>query len=101
MGWVVASACSKDHRANNPINYLEIYVSSDNQESITQIQKFMQYLNNNITGINKEMKYANIKDIIIRFYDGSGSLNHIYQGNDLNEERYDEIITKLNTEWRL
>ena len=97
MGWV-ASACDSKNNGVNPRNYLEIYVSPNNNFGIYQVKKFMQYLDYNITGITKEMKVTDRNDIIIRFYDSTGKLIHLYEDIDLNEEKYGQIITKINKE---
>ena len=52
MGWAIANACSsKECQRATPTNYLQILVSSGNQEAITQIKKFMQYVEQKVSGL--------------------------------------------------
>lgn len=96
MGWAIANACSsKECQRATPTNYLQILVSSGNQEAITQIKKFMQYVEQKVSGLLKDVKYANIKNIQIRYYNNSGKINELYQGNDLTEDKYENIISQI------
>ena len=96
MGWVIADAfCPKERTRANPNNCLEILVSSSDKESIAEIEKFMQYARENAPEIITGIKYANIKGINMRYTDKSGKLNEIYTGNNLNEEMYSDIISKI------
>ena len=96
MGWAIANACSsKECQRATPTNYLQILVSSGNQEAITQIKKFMQYVEQRVSGLLKDVNYANIKNIQIRYYNNSGKINELYQGNDLTEDKYENIISQI------
>ena len=96
MGWAIANACSsKECQRATPTNYLQILVSSGNQEAITQIKKFMQYVEQKVSGLLKDVKYANIRNIQIRYYNNSGKINELYQGNDLTEDKYENIISQI------
>ena len=96
MGWAIANACSsKECQRATPTNYLQILVSSGNQEAITQIKKFMQYVDQKVSGLLKDVNYANIKNIQIRYYNNSGKINELYQGNDLTEDKYENIISQI------
>ena len=96
MGWAIANACSsKECQRATHTNYLQILVSSGNQEALTQIKKFMQYVEQKVSGLLKDVNYANIKNIQIRYYNESGKLNELYQGNDLTEDKYENIISQI------
>ena len=96
MGWAIANACSnKGCERSTPTNYLEILVSSANQNAIAQIEKFMKYVEENISGLFKNVRYVNIKDIQIRYFDKAGKMNEVYKGEDLNEDKYENIISKI------
>ena len=96
MGWAIANACSsKECQRATPTNYLQILVSSGNQEAITQIKKFLQYVEQKVSGLLKDVNYANIKNIQIRYYNNSGKINELYQGNDLTEDKYENIISQI------
>ena len=96
MGWAIANACSsKECQRATPTNYLQILVSSGNQEAITQIKKFMQYVEQKVSGLLDDVNYANIKNIQIRYYNNSGKINELYQGNDLTEDKYENIISQI------
>ena len=96
MGWAIANACSsKECQRATPTNYLQILVSSGNQEALTQIKKFMKYVEQKVSGLLKDVNYANIKNIQIRYYNDSGKLNELYQGNDLTEDKYENIISQI------
>ena len=96
MGWAITNACSsKECQRATPTNYLQILVSSGNQEAITQIKKFMQYVEQKVSGLLKDVNYANIKNIQIRYYNNSGKINELYQGNDLTEDKYENIISQI------
>ena len=96
MGWAIANACSnKGCERSTPTNYLEIYVSSSNKNAITQIGNFVQYIEKNSNGLKKDVKFININDIRIRYYDNTGKMKEIYQGNDLSEDKYENIISQI------
>ena len=96
MGWAIANACGlNDHPKAIPTNYLEIYVSSSNKNAFTQIENFVQYIEKNSNGLKKDVKFININDIRIRYYDNTGKMKEIYQGNDLSEDKYENIITQI------
>ena len=96
MGWIIGQACgSKKNHRENPINYLEIIVSSENKQAIAQIEKFMKYLDQNVVGLLKGVDYADIDNIHIRYYDLSRRMKEIYQGNDLTEDKYAYIISQV------
>ena len=96
MGWAIANACSnKGCERSTPTNYLEILVSSTNQNAIAQIEKFMKYVEENISGLFKNVRYVNIKNIQIRHFDKAGKMNEVYKGEDLNEDKYENIISKI------
>ena len=99
MGWAINQACGqKQCQSANITNYLEIIVSSSNTQANAQIQQFIQYLEQNSKGINKGVRNANIDNIRIRYYDKTGKINEIYKGNDLNEDKYGNIMAQINQE---
>ena len=99
MGWAINQACGqKQCQSANITNYLEIIVSSSNTQANEQIQQFMQYLEQNSKGINKAVRNADIDNIRIRYYDKTGKINEIYKGNDLNEDKYGNIMAQINQE---
>jgi hypothetical protein len=49
-------------------------------------------------GLNKNVQFANIDNIRIRYYDNFGRMKEIYKGNDLNEDKYGNIISQINNE---
>ena len=99
MGWAINQACGqKQCQSANITNYLEIIVSSSNTQANEQIQQFMQYLEQNSKGINKGVRNADIDNIRIRYYDKTGKINEIYKGNDLNEDKYGNIMAQINQE---
>ena len=55
----------------------------------------MQYIDQNIKGINKSVRNADIDNIRIRYYDKTGKINEIYKGNDLSEDKYGNIIAQI------
>ena len=96
MGWAIKEACSpKQCDRVTPSNYLEVIVSSANKYAITQVEKFLQYIEKNFNGVSKGVKHANINDIRVRYYNPSGKLNELYQGTDLNEENYSSIVSQI------
>ena len=96
MGWAIANACglNKDQKAI-PSNYLEILVSSSNKNASTQGQNFIQYVEQNCKGLGKNMKFVNINNIRIRYYDNAGRMKEIYQGDDLTEDKYENIVSQI------
>jgi len=58
----------------------------------------MQYIEQNLKEINKNVTYANIDNIRIRYYDKTGKVNEIYRGYDLDEDKYGNIIAQINDE---
>ena len=99
MGWAINQACGqKQCQSANITNYLEIIVSSSNTQANAQIQQFIQYLEQNSKGINKGVRNADIDNIRIRYYDKTGKINEIYKGNDLNEDKYGNIMAQINQE---
>ena len=99
MGWAINQACGqKQCQSANITNYLEIIVSSSNTQANAQIQQFIQYLEQNSKGINKGVRNADIDNIRIRYYDKTGKINEIYKGNDLNEDKYGNIMAHINQE---
>ena len=99
MGWAINAACGpKEGQRANITNYLEIIVSSTNAQAITQIKQFMQYIEQNLKEINKNVTYADIDNIRIRYYDKTGKVNEIYRGYDLDEDKYGNIIAQINDE---
>ena len=99
MGWAINQACGqKQCQSANITNYLEIIVSSSNTQANEQIQQFMQYLEQNSKSINKGVRNADIDNIRIRYYDKTGKINEIYKGNDLNEDKYGNIMAQINQE---
>ena len=99
MGWAINAACGpKEGQRAKITNYLEIIVSSTNAQAITQIKQFMQYIEQNLKEINKNVTYANIDNIRIRYYDKTGKVNEIYRGYDLDEDKYGNIIAQINDE---
>ena len=99
MGWAINEACGqKQCQSANITNYLEIIVSSSNTQANAQIQQFIQYLEQNSKGINKGVRNADIDNIRIRYYDKTGKINEIYKGNDLNEDKYGNIMAQINQE---
>ena len=97
MGWAINQACGQKQSQSATItNYLEVIVSSSNTQANAQIEQFLQYLEKNIKGINKSVKNADIDNIRIRYYDKTGKINEIYKGNDLNEDKYGNIIAQIN-----
>ena len=99
MGWAINQACGqKQCQSANITNYLEIIVSSSNTQANEQIQQFMQYLEQNSKSINKAVRNADIDNIRIRYYDKTGKINEIYKGNDLNEDKYGNIMAQINQE---
>ena len=99
MGWAINQACGqKQCQSANITNYLEFIVSSSNTQANAQIQQFIQYLEQNSKGINKGVRNANIDNIRIRYYDKTGKINEIYKGNDLNEDKYGNIMAQINQE---
>ena len=96
MGWAINSACgSKQCQSATITNYLEVIVSSSNTQANAQIEQFMQYIDQNIKGINKSVRNADIDNIRIRYYDKTGKINEIYKGNDLSEDKYGNIIAQI------
>ena len=79
----------------NPSNYLEILVSSENKDANIQIEKFMKYTEQRFIGLQKGVKYINIDDIRIRYYNIARIMKDIYQGNDLSEDKYEYILSKI------
>ena len=51
-----------------------------------------------MSGLLKNINYANINDIQVRYYNKSGKLNELYKGNELTEENYDNIISQIKNE---
>ena len=99
MGWAIANACSsKECPRATPTNYLQVIVSSGNKNALSQIEKFMKYVEEKISGLLKDINYANINDIQIRYFNKSGKLNELYKGSELTEENYDNIISKIKSE---
>ena len=99
MGWAIANACSsKEGQKATPTNYLQILVSSGNKDALTQIEKFFKYVEEKMSGLLKNINYANINDIQVRYYNKSGKLNELYKGNELTEENYDNIISQIKNE---
>ena len=99
MGWAINQACGqKQCQSANITNYLEIIVSPSNTQANAQIQQFIQYLEQNSKGINKGVRNADIDNIRIRYYDKTGKINEIYKGNDLNEDKYGNIMAQINQE---
>ena len=99
MGWAINQACGQKQCQSAKItNYLEIIVSSSNTQANAQIQQFIQYLEQNSKGINKGVRNADIDNIRIRYYDKTGKINEIYKGNDLNEDKYGNIMAQINQE---
>ena len=99
MGWAINQACGqKQCQSANITNYLEIIVSSSNTQANEQIQQFMKYLEQNSKSINKAVRNADIDNIRIRYYDKTGKINEIYKGNDLNEDKYGNIMAQINQE---
>ena len=99
MGWAIDAACgpNESQRATTT-NYLEIFVSSSNSKAMNQISQFIQYIEQNMKGLNKNVQFANIDNIRIRYYDNFGRMKEIYKGNDLNEDKYGNIISQINNE---
>ena len=96
MGWAIASAfSSKGCSRATPTNYLEIFVSSGNKEAITQIEKFLKYLDQNVGGIFRNVRYANIKNIQIRYFNRAGKMNILYVGNELSEDKFENIKSQI------
>ena len=58
----------------------------------------MKYVEQKISGLLKDINYANINDIQIRYFNKSGKLNELYKGSELTEENYDNIISKIKSE---
>ena len=96
MGWAIANACSsKECQRATPTNYLQILVSSTNQEAITQIKNFLKYVDQKVSGIFKDINYANINNIQIRYFNNSGKMNVLYKDKDLTEDKYEKIISQI------
>ena len=55
----------------------------------------MQYVEQKVSGLLKDVNYANIENIQIRYYNNSGKINELYQGNDLTEDKYENIISQI------
>ena len=77
---------------------LEVIVSSANKNAITQVKKFLQYIEKNFNGVQKGVKHANINDIRVRYYNPSGKMDELYQGTDLNEDKYSSIVSQIKNE---
>ena len=96
MGWAIASACSsKGCQRATPSKYLQVLVSSTNKEGITQIENFMKYVEQRISDLFKVVNYANIKNVQIRYFNSSGKMSELYKGDDLTEDKYENILSKL------
>ena len=96
MGWAIEEACgSKECSRATPTNYLEILLPSGNKEANIQIDKFIEYLDQIAKKTSRNVRYANITNIQIRYFNRSGKMKTLYKGSDLNEDEYDNIISKI------
>ena len=59
MGWTKANNCSSKEWKDRflIIIYLQILVSSVNQEALTQIKKFMKYIEQKFSDLLKDVNY--------------------------------------------
>ena len=55
----------------------------------------MKYTEQRFIGLQKGVKYINIDDIRIRYYNIARIMKDIYQGNDLSEDKYEYILSKI------
>ena len=99
MGWALNQACGpKECDRATPSNYLEVIVSSANKYAIAQVEKFLKYIEKNFNGVQKGVKHANINNIRIRYYNPSGKMDELYQGTDLDEDKYSSIVSQIKNE---
>ena len=71
MGWFI-ERCGSKKKEPKPINYLEITICYVNQEAYNKVREFLNYTKNNLKGILTGIKFENINDIIIRYYNPQG-----------------------------
>ena len=97
MGWFI-ERCGSKEKEQKRTNYLEIIISYINQEAYNKVREFLKYTKNSLKGVLTGIKFENINDIIIRYYNPSGKIIELYQGKDLEKDKYSEIISKIITE---
>ncbi len=90
--------CGSKQKEPKPSNFLEIIICYVNQDAYNKVREFLKYTKSHLKGILTGIKFENINDIIIRYYNPSGKIIDLYQGKNLKQNDYPEIISKIINE---
>ena len=74
---------------------MEIVVNENNNSGISQIEKFIGFVEKNVKNITKGIRYLSVNNIFVNYYNNLGQKKEIFKGNELNENMFEQIVSKI------